>query len=129
MVKKVALDTNAAIALLNNDKQTLLHLNKFDTIYLPITFCGELLFGAKNSGLAARNLKKYKEFIASCEPLNIDYSVADFYSSIRHQLKVKGKPIPENDVWIAATCVANKIPLLTYDKHFHEVAELKLVNG
>jgi tRNA(fMet)-specific endonuclease VapC len=53
--------------------------------------------------------------------------VADTYARIRLQLKKRGKPIPENDIWIAATCIVNTIPLYTLDKHFKEVSDLILV--
>jgi tRNA(fMet)-specific endonuclease VapC len=50
MVKeKVALDSNVVIDIFNNRQSIIALLNNFQTIYLPITVCGELLFGAKNS--------------------------------------------------------------------------------
>ena len=49
MVKeKIALDTNIVIDIFNNKKNIITILNNYQTIYLPITVCGELLFGAKN---------------------------------------------------------------------------------
>jgi tRNA(fMet)-specific endonuclease VapC len=127
MVKRIALDTNVAIALLNDRSDIIKSLNKFDTICLPVTVCGELIFGAKNSGLSSKNEKKYLEFIDDCELLDINMIVADIYAKIRLQLKKKGRPIPENDLWIAATCLVNNIPLFTLDKHFKEVSELVLI--
>lgn len=48
-------------------------------------------------------------------------TTASVYAQIRMQLKQKGKPIPENDLWIAALCVEHGIPLATEDTHFSEV--------
>ncbi len=127
MVKHIAIDTNIAIALLNNQTTIFSILNKFDIIYIPITVCGELLFGAKNSKLSAKNTKRYFEFIQSCELLDSNLIVAQNYASIRLNLKLKGKPIPENDIWIAAICVTNNIPLFTADKHFSYIEELKVI--
>ena len=129
MVTRIALDTNAAIAILNNQTDIYSLLSKYDNICLPVTVCGELIFGAKNSKLSAKNEKRYHGFISSCELLTIDFLVAEIYASIRLSLKKKGKPIPENDIWIAATCLANDIPLCTFDKHFQHIKELVVHTG
>src|SRR5690606_8410841 len=99
----------------------------FDVICLPVTVCGELIFGAKNSKLSAKNETRYFAFIESCEIVDINIAVAETYGNIRLSLKKKGKPIPENDIWIAATCIANSTNLFTFDKHFQFVAGLDLV--
>ncbi len=54
-MKKIALDTNIAISLLNGDEEIVQNIKSFDSIYLPITVCGELLFGAKNSAKSHAN--------------------------------------------------------------------------
>lgn len=50
---KVALDTNIAIDLLNNDRNTIRLIESFEEVCLPITVCGELLYGALNSQKSA----------------------------------------------------------------------------
>lgn len=128
MVKQVAIDTNIAISLLNNQANIFSTLKKFDTIYLPSIVCGELLFGAKNSKLSIKNTKRYYEFIESCKILDANLISSENYATIRLQLKEKGKPIPENDIWIAAICITNNIPLFTLDKHFSYIDNLKLIS-
>jgi tRNA(fMet)-specific endonuclease VapC len=125
--KTLALDTNIAIDFLNG-KSTIVHLiSQYETIYLPITVCGELLFGAKNSGNAVKNIQKYRDFIDTCLVLETNLLVADEYASTRLALKAKGKPIPENDIWIASICIVNDIPLISHDKHFENVDKLQLI--
>lgn len=51
---------------------------------------------------------------------------AGFYSDIRLQLKRDGKPIPENDLWIAAVCMEHNLPLATADGHFDFVEGLRI---
>jgi len=123
----IALDTNAAIALFNRERSVPEFLEKFEKLYMPITVCGELMFGARNSKLSARNEIRYKDFIDSCEQLPINWSVIEAYADVRVSLRKLGKPIPENDIWIAATCIAHNVPLFTFDKHFQHVAGLELV--
>lgn len=124
-MKKIALDTNIAIALLNGNPDIIKHIQSFDSIYLPITVCGELLFGAKNSTKSKTNLELYRSFINACAILDTNTIVAEEYSDIRLELKQKGNPIPENDIWIAALCRVYGIPLYTLDKHFSHISNLE----
>lgn len=130
-MKKIALDTNIAIAVLNESPEIinkLYALRSNDTnLYLSITVCGELLYGAKNSKRKSSNLSKYRTFISKYNILGIDFQVAEVYSSLRKILKDTGNPIPENHIWIAATCLNQDIPLFTLDKHFQKINELTLI--
>ena len=121
-----ALDTNIAIDLLNGNNDILHKYQKYATLYLPVTVCGELLYGAINSNNSKKNLVKYRGFISNCTILNINSAIAEQYAAIRKGLKEKGTPIPENDIWIAATCMVYEIPLGTNDKHFSNIEGLKL---
>ncbi len=125
-MKRIIIDTNIAIEVLNGKEETIKKLEKYDVICLPIIVCGELLYGAKNSKKAEQNEKKFKGFIENCVILNTNSLIATEYAQIRKNLKDKGKPIPENDIWIAAICLMNDIPLATRDKHFKNIGKLRL---
>jgi len=118
---KVALDTNVAIAVLNNAKGAGDWVRGFGQIYLPVPVIGELLFGALNSQRPQENLTHVQQLIDRCAVLEVKVATASVYAQARLQLKRKGKPIPENDLWIAALCVKHSIPLATEDIHFSEV--------
>lgn len=96
-------------------------------LFLPITVIGELLYGAKNSNRKEQNLPLFRQFISKCEELGINNVVAEEYATIRLALKKLGKPIPEKDIWIAAICRVNELPLMTRDKHFSNIDGLKVV--
>lgn len=40
------------------------------------------------------------------------------------RLKQRGNPIPENDLWVAAACIENQIPLISEDKHFDFIEDM-----
>ncbi|MCF2505757.1 type II toxin-antitoxin system VapC family toxin [Dyadobacter sp. CY107] len=124
-LSSVAIDTNVAIEALNGNPLTIRMLERFDLIYLPITVCGELLYGAKNSSRVHYNLPRYESFISDCEVLDTQESVAKEYSSIKKHLRDVGCSIPENDIWIAAICTFYDIPLFTRDGHFENIPVLK----
>ena len=41
-------------------------------------------------------------------------------------VKVKGKPIPENDLWIAAIAIQHNLILVSRDKHLQEIDDLSI---
>lgn len=123
----LAIDTSIAIDILNGEESIIDKVFKYYPIYLPITVVGELFFGARNSKKSEENIKKFDDFINDCFILNTTKSIAEEYSMIRIELKNIGKPIPENDLWIAAICNCYDLPLMTSDKHFKNINDLKLV--
>ena len=123
----VAVDTNVIIDQLNSRLGDTSLLKAIGLVALPAPVIGELLFGARNSGRVAQNLAKYRSFIFDLTVLPLDAPAAEHYAEIRLALKQKGRPIPENDMWIAAICRAHEVPLLTFDKHFAEIPDLRLV--
>ena len=123
---KIALDTNQAIAILNNavDEKK---VRPYDAIYLPVPVVGKLRFGALNSQRQAENSERIDKLVQRCIVLDIDEQTTPVYASIRRDLEQKGRPIPGNDVWIAALCVQHDLPLATDDSHFLEVPGLQVV--
>jgi len=49
------------------------------------------------------------------------------YARIKTELKRRGRPIPENDIWIAACAQSAESPLFSRDDHFTEIENLSLV--
>ncbi len=123
----IALDTNQAIAVLNDTGDAGQWVQAFASVYLPVPVVGELRFGALNSQRVTENLSRVEQLVARCKVLDATLVTAEVYARIRLQLKQKGKPIPENDVWIAAICMEHGMPLATADDHFTEVDGLTVV--
>ncbi len=124
---RISLDTNIVIRLFKNDPEITNTLATVSTFCLPIPVIAEILFTARNSSRQKENLKVYNEFIDACNVLNITRETANHYSIIRLELKQKGRPIPENDLWIAAICREQNLPLITGDAHFDDINDLKVI--
>jgi len=124
---RIALDTNQAIAVLNNAGDTGRWVQAFAQVYLPVPVVGELRFGALKSQRVTENLGRVERLTARCTVLNATVITAEIYARIRLRLKERGKPIPENDLWIAAICVEHNLPLATTDTHFLEVNDLQVI--
>ena len=120
----LALDTSVAIAVLAGQAGTLLSQppNEF---LLPVPVIGELRYGALNSRRSVKNLAEAERLVGRCRVLDITAMTATVYARLRLGLKEKGKPIPENDLRIAALCAEHHVPLVTLDRHFDAVDGLE----
>ena len=118
------LDTNIVIALFAGEQSVMDHLKDANEVYIPSIVIGELYYGAKKSSQASKNLQRIETFIASNIILACDSVTAFHYGNIKEQLRQKGKPIPENDIWIAAIALQFKSILVSRDEHFSAVQGL-----
>ena len=83
-------------------------------------------FGVRKSGRIRQNLKRIDELAFSSAVLACDLGTAREYGKIKGTLQEKGRPIPENDIWIAAIARQHDLTLVTRDEHFKEVKHLKI---
>ena len=120
------LDTNAVIALQKSDPAILKLLASDEEVFLATIVIGELYYGTYNSMHVKDNLIVLKEFIENNATLNCDATTGEIYGQIRYQLKLKGRPIPENDIWIAAIATQHDLTLITRDEHFKEIENLNI---
>jgi len=123
---KVLLDTNIIISLFAEEKSVLDSLNKAEGVFVPSIVIGELNFGARKSTRVQENLERINIFVASNVILSCDAVTAFYYGRVKEELRQKGKPIPENDIWVAAIALQYDLTLITRDEHFKEVAELTI---
>jgi predicted nucleic acid-binding protein len=118
----VILDTNALSAVADGDTAAVEILAKADQVAVPVIVLGEYRYGIAQS----RNQKAYanwlKALINDCMVLDVNETTTLYYAEITLELKRNGKPIPTNDIWIAALCRQHALPLLSRDRHFDLVA-------
>ena len=50
---------------------------------------------------------------------------AEHYARLFVQLKRAGTPIPDNDLWIAAVAIEHDLALVTRDRHFDKLPQLR----
>jgi tRNA(fMet)-specific endonuclease VapC len=120
------LDTNIVIALLEGEDRVVSNLDVAPEVFISVIVVGELLFGAAKSRRPAENTAKVERFATGRSILPCDLAVARAYGRLRQSLREKGRPIPENDVWIAATAACHELVLVTRDRHFLDVDGLNV---
>jgi tRNA(fMet)-specific endonuclease VapC len=119
------LDTNALSAVADGDASAMELVAGADRVALPVIVLGEYRLGIAQSRHRAGYENWLRQWIATVTVLDIDDGTTHFYSTIGLELKRKGKPIPTNDLWIAALCLQHSLPLVSRDKHFDFVAGLR----
>ena len=128
LLRRFLLDTNIVIALFAGEARVLNQLQQAVGICLPSIVLGELYYGARKSGRVATNIQRVDDFSVKNEILCCDLETARQYGIIKQELHSKGRPLPENDIWIAALAFQHNMILVTRDAHFNEIEGLSVVN-
>lgn len=118
------LDTNIVIAL-GKGELDLQKMRQSNFFVANITIA-ELYYGAYKSQNRAKNIQKLQEFVASNAIIFADIQTSSYYGKISAELRTIGKPIPSNDIWIAALALQYGLVLVTRDQHFHHIDTLQL---
>lgn len=126
MSGKHLLDTNIIVALFKNDENVRNQMAASPEVFVPVIAVGELYYGAKHSAHVKKNMNQVREFAENSTVLACDITTAEHYGQIKNELKTKGHPLPENDVWIAAIAKQYSLTVVTRDHHFREIDALLL---
>lgn len=118
------LDTNALSAWAEGRPEVQRPLRSAPRLVLPSVVLGEYYFGIRQS----RHRHRYEIWLARNVPFaeiaTVTSATADAYANIHIELKQAGKPIPPNDVWIAALARQHSLPVLSNDRHFDSITEV-----
>lgn len=119
-MSRYCLDTVAYSHFKRGEKKITDMLDRAEWIGFPAIVIGELCAGFSQGSRLVENLTELDEFLALpvVETLPVDRQIAEIFGDIVADLRRRGKPVPVNDIWIAATCARAGATLLTWDAHF-----------
>ncbi len=122
-MKRILLDTNAYAAFKTGDQDAVEIIRGVETVGISTIVLGELLGGFSAGQREAENRRQLTIFFESprVSVFAVDETTAEFYAHAYISLRRKGKPIPTNDLWVAATALQHGLAIFSYDKHFLEV--------
>ncbi|MBU1181960.1 MAG: type II toxin-antitoxin system VapC family toxin [Proteobacteria bacterium] len=123
---KFILDTNIVIALFANDIAVQQRLGATEHVFIPSIVLGELYYGAYKSINIKENISKINEFAQANSILVCDMKTASHYGRIKNDIRIKGCPIPENDIWIAALGSQYQFTVVSRDEHFEEIESITI---
>ncbi len=122
------LDTNAISDYADGNPSLIEALRSSRKHSIPAIVLGEYRYGLARSRLKHERTIWINRLESEMEVLEITRSTARAYADVRNQLRAIGRPIPENDLWIAALAIEHGLSLLTRDSHFDYVSGLVRVN-
>ena len=120
---KVLLDTSAYSALRRGHQAILDVLRGSEIVAVSPIVLGELHSGFRAGNRWVENTAELAQFLSkpSVHVLKVTEETALRYAEVDTYLRKKGRPIPRNEVWIAAVALEHGLQLLTLDVHFREI--------
>jgi predicted nucleic acid-binding protein len=125
-IRNILLDTNAYVAFKQGRSEAVEVLQHAPRIGLNSIVLGELLSGFAVGRREQENRQELERFLASdrVDQLVVDIETAEHYAAMYRDLRSRGRPIPTNDMWIAASALQHGLAIFSHDGHFHEVPGL-----
>lgn len=126
---RVLLDSNAYSQLMRGREQVSRIVRGAEEVLLSAVVLGELLYGFRHGSRYERNARAMRTFLDNpyVSFVPVGATTADRYSRIAASLRAKGRPIPTNDVWIAAQAMETGADLVSADRHFEHVDGIALI--
>ncbi|MGR3300896.1 MAG: type II toxin-antitoxin system VapC family toxin [Candidatus Scalindua sp.] len=127
-MKRILIDTNVYASFKRNETVAVDELRRAEYIGINIVVLGEILSGFKGGKREKQNIEELNLFLDSprVHLIQIDEETAEFYAEIYWDLRRKGKPVPSNDMWVAASAMKHGLALFTFDEHFNNINVLLL---
>jgi predicted nucleic acid-binding protein len=123
---RVALDTRRLTDLFRGDEALARQLETCDEIWIPLFVLGEIKAGFYGGTEQRRNEILFNKLLTkpTVGVLLPVRETAEQYARLFIQLKRAGRPVPDNDLWIAALALQHQLTLITRDKHFERIPQL-----
>lgn len=125
-MNRVALDTSAYSAFKRGHAEVVEHLRRAREILLSSVVLGELSGGFAVGGRSRQNREDLRLFCESTRVrlVPVGEATAERYALIYAFVRAEGRPLPTNDLWIAASAMEHGAELVTLDGDFTRVAQI-----
>ncbi len=127
-MKRIIIDTNFYVAFKRNDPEAVNLLQRADYIGVNTVILGELLAGFRCGNKERENRAELDLFLDSARVniIAVDDETSEFYAQVFSELRQKGRPIPSNDLWLAASALQHGLALATFNDHFTHISSMLL---
>lgn len=125
-MSRLVIDTSAYAAFKMDLPEALTALRQARELIVPAVVVGELLGGFARGRKERENRDGLTAFLKASRTriATIGAETAERYARIYAYLRGEGRPIPTNDLWIAACAMESGAELLTADRHFEQVPQV-----
>jgi predicted nucleic acid-binding protein len=123
---RLVLDTSAYSHFRRGVEDVVALISSASWIGMTAIVLGELHAGFGLGKRRARNEAELAAFLSNSvvHELDVDHEAAQIYAQIVLALRAAGRPIPTNDIWIAAVAAREGVNVVTYDEHFASIARV-----
>ena len=121
------IDTNALSAIVDGDPAIRPIVQRAPSVEISVITLGEYRFGILRGSRRADAERWLHQYLDLYTILNITDETARHYAEVRLALLRAGTPIPSNDLWIAAQGRQYDLAVLSRDRHFDCVKEIRRV--
>ncbi|MDP9973761.1 type II toxin-antitoxin system VapC family toxin [Variovorax paradoxus] len=132
MAIRYLLDTNICIYIAKHNPASVrarFEQLSADVLAMSVITLGELQHGAEKSQARSKALAALKQLQSVIQVQPVTEAAAQHYGQIRSALERKGRPIGNNDLWIAAHARAEGWVLVTNnEREFNRVEGLAVEN-
>ena len=127
---RALLDTNGYSALMRGNADVSRQIRQCERVIMSAIVIGELLYGFRNGTRYSDNHAQLENFMVSpyVDFVPVTMATSERFGLVAAQLRRSGRPVPQNDVWIAAHALETGASLLTCDAHFEQVDNLHLLS-
>lgn len=120
------LDTSAAVDFFRGRRGAAALMAELSRIVVPVAVVAELLSGRIGPSRKLGGEPQVRDFLRSprIEIAEATEATAVRWALIWGSLRQAGRPIPINDVWVAASAMELGLPVVTSDRHFLDVPQI-----
>ena len=126
----ILIDTDTCVEILRGNQHVIdKRLEIDEPVAISFMTVAELYYGAEKSKNRLKNKHLVDEFILSIDVINTDIEILQKFAEIKADLEIKGFPLADADILIAATCFSRCNKLITGNiKHFNRIDNLTIEN-
>ncbi len=127
---EVVLDTNAYSDWIRKGHWKAM-ISRASRVWLPSVVLGELYRGFFSGNRFSENEAHLLKLLnqPAVGVLEISLEVARVYGELVHYLRRQGTPLPVNDIWVAASTIHCGGLLLTSDRHFENLPQVRVASS
>ena len=129
-MRSLLVDTNVLISFIEKGDKALVDVfSKYDELIVSQIVLGEYRAGITSTKKGRESQAALEKFLDTDSVREVETTgkTSVYYAKIFQDLKAKGKPIPINDIWIAAAALERGVELCSFDEHFSNIAMLQFV--
>ena len=127
MKTKFLLDTSIVVDHIGGFRRLPEKVSKSEAMLFSEIAVAEIKAGFDDTRRGRREREALENFrnLSNVVEITLTPATTDLYAKVFRSLREAGRPIPTNDIWLAAQALEHGAVLVSRDRHFDAVANLR----